>query len=156
MNPATIHAASPLLEIIREAETHKGRIHTIATVRDCKTRTSYDGPRIRKRMVFSARVGHAYENQAAVMEKHESGEREKMGLPPWCEYVSPALRRHKTSGREYLAFQPIGIPKVEFEKDGKVVTKEEIAPFLLASETKETSERPDWITVGLDTVTNMT
>lgn len=142
-----------LKELIAQAEANKGRFHEIVTVRDCKTLKTYDGPTIKKRVVWQGRVGHDYSNQAAVVEKHESGERVKLGLPDWCEYVSPALRRHKGNGREYLAFQPMGnVPKVEFELQGETIPKERIAEFLLASEKRESDERPDWVTVGLETV----
>lgn len=101
---------NPLLELIAEAEKNAGRFHEIVTVRDVDTLKTYDGPRITKRVIWQGRVAHNYENQAAVKEKHESGEREKLGLPEWCEFVSPAIRRHKTKGQLYLAFQPQGNP----------------------------------------------
>jgi hypothetical protein len=124
------------------------------TVREVKTLKTYDGPRISKRVIWQGRVGQKYENQAAVKEKHESGEREKVGLPEWCLFVSPAIREHKTSGKRYLCFQPLGnVPRVEFEVMGKgIVSKSEIESVLLASEKRESDERPDWVTVGLDTV----
>lgn len=143
-----------LMERIAEAEAHKGRFHEIVTVREVKTLKTYDGPTIKKRVVWQGRVGHDYNNQAAVVEKHESGEREKLGLPDWCRYVSPAIREHKGNGKKYLAFQPQGnAPRVEFEVMGKgIVSKAEIETVLLASEKRESDERPDWVTVGLDTV----
>jgi hypothetical protein len=141
-----------ILELIAQAEAHKGRIHSFRTTRDVKTLKTYDGPRIQKHAVYRARVGHKYENQAAVKDKHESGEVEKTGMPDWQEYVSPAIRRHKTKKTEYLGFQPLEV-KVEFTKGGEVVDKSEIADFLLSSEKQERSEGlPDWMTVGLDTV----
>lgn len=145
---------NPLLELIQNAEKNAGRFHEIVTVREVKTLKTYSGPTIKKRVVWQGRVGHDYNNQAATKEKHESGEREKVGLPDWCEYVSPAIRRHKGNGREYLAFQPHGnVPRVEFEVMGKgIVPKSEIESVLLASEKRESDERPDWVTVGLDTV----
>lgn len=139
-------------QLIHEAEAHKGRIHVVRTTRDVKTLKGYDGPRIQKHAVYRARVGHEYNNQAATIQAHSSGEREKLGMPEWQEYVSPALRRHKTKGTEYLAFQPLDV-KVEFTKGGELVDKETVAPFLLASEKQERSEGlPDWMTVCLDTV----
>lgn len=145
---------NPLRELIQNAEKNAGRFHEIVTIREVKTLKTYSGPTIKKRVIWQGRVGHDYNNQAAVKEKHESGEREKVGLPDWCEYVSPAIRRHKVSGREYLAFQPQGnAPRVEFEVMGKgIVPKSEIESVLLASEKRKSDERPDWVTVGLDTV----
>ena len=141
-----------ILGLIRDAEAHKGRIHTLRTTRDVKTLKTYDGPRIQKHAVYSARVGHDYANQSAVMEKHESGEVQKMGMPAWQRYVSPAIREHKDTGKKYVGFQPLSV-KVEFTKGGEIVGKDEIAPFLLASEKQERAEGlPDWMTVGLDTV----
>lgn len=142
-----------ILELIAGAEANKGRFHEIVTVREVKTLKTYDGPTIKKRVVWQGRVGHDYNAQAAVVEKHESGERAKLGLADWCEYVSPALRRHKTNGTEYLAFQPMGnVPRVEFEMQGAPIDKAKIADFLLASEKRESEERPDWVTVKLESV----
>lgn len=143
-----------LMDLIADAEKNAGRFHEIVTVRDVDTLKTYDGPRITKRVVWQGRVGHSYENQVAVVEKHESGEREKLGLPEWCEFVSPAIRRHKTKGQLYLAFQPQGnVPRVEFEVMGKgVVSKSEIESVLLAKEKRESDERRDWVTVKLESV----
>lgn len=141
-----------ILELIAGAEAHKGRIHNIRTTRDVKTLKGYDGPRIQKHAVYRARVGHDYANQSAVVEKHESGEVQKMGMPAWQRYVSPAIREHKDTGKKYVGFQPLEV-KVEFTQGGAIVDKSQIADFLLASEKQERSEGlPDWMTVGLDTV----
>ncbi len=141
---------NPLLERIAEIEKQKGTIHRVEYVREGKTRAKNPPPRlIRKRTVFSMRLGHSYYNQGAVKEKHESGERE-IAPNPKMVHISPALVEHADTKRLYLVGQPIGKPEVVWEMGGDVVNKSEIAEFLLASEFKDGEERPDHFTLPLD------
>jgi hypothetical protein len=105
----------PLIELIREIEKNKGTIHRVEYVREGKIRAKNPPPAlIRKRTVFSMRLGHSYYNQKAVMEKHESGERAVEGLPPSMRHLSPAVVEHD-NGTKYLVGQPIGKPDVVWE-----------------------------------------
>ena len=141
---------NPLLAIIAEIEQKKGTIHRVEYVREAKVRAKNPPPAlIRKRTVFSMRLGHSYYNQGAVKEKHESGERAIEGLPPSMRHLSPAVVEHD-NGTRYLVGQPIGKPEVVWEMGGEAVSKERIAEFLLASEFKESDGLPDHLTLKLE------
>lgn len=141
---------NPLLEKIREIETKPGTIHRVEYVREGKTRAKNPPPAlIRKRSVFSMRLGHSYYNQAVAKEKHESGERE-IAPNPKMVHLSPALVEHADTKRLFLVGQPIGKPEVVWEMGGEAVSKERIAEFLLASEFKESDDKPEHFTLPLE------
>ena len=69
---------------IESVVTRKGTIHTLTTERKVDLKKGHDAIVIKKSR-YQLRLGHAYNNQKAVKEKHESGEREKVGVPDYLE-----------------------------------------------------------------------
>jgi hypothetical protein len=137
---------------IEQAALKKGTIHRLEYIRDGKTRAKNPPPaRIRKRTVFSMRMGHSYYNQEAVKEKHESGER-GIAPNPNMRHLSPAIVENIKTGQLYAVGQPIGKPEVVWEMGGNPVSRSEIEPFLLASEYSEGGEMPDHLTLKIEDI----
>lgn len=139
-------------QLIETAALNKGTFHRLEYVRDAKTRAKNPPPaRIRKRTVFTMRMGHSYYNQEAVKDKHESGERE-IAPNPNMKHLSPAIVENLKSGQLYAVGQPVGKPEVVWEMGGNPIDKEKIQDFLLASEISSGEEMPDHLTLKLEDI----
>ncbi len=131
------------------AKIHKGANIVMVWNRPVKTRKGVSDT-ITKNVRMIGRMGIEYDNINDVQEKRESGElpAENAGLP-WGKWaIYPFLIEHTKKGEttpEYYARMYFGTsdkvkPQTNFVMNGKVVTMEEIAPLVLASEISEKTE----------------
>lgn len=146
------------LEQVKQAieETPKGSNIIIEWTRQGKTRKDVSDA-ITKSVRMVGRIGIEYDNMKAVQEKRENGElpKENQGLP-WGKFeIYPYLIEHKDKRyvRLYNGTSDLVKPKVEWFKNGLAVTRDEIAPLLLASELK--SSEGDCFTVPVETITRL-
>ena len=112
---------------------------------------------ITKQVQMAGRIGIEYDNQKTVIEKRENGAlpTENAGLPWGVWETYPYLIAHK--GQKYLRLYKSTNAKakasVTWFKNGLEVTKEEIAPLLLASEFNES--KGDCFTVKIEDLTRL-
>ena len=135
---------------------NNGAFISLVTERPCKVRKKA-GREVTKRSEFTMRQGHSYYNQKAVIEKHESGEREIYTAEKlWHKKseIGTAFREHKGNGQIYLVGQPsVGNnhkAKTQFFLDGEAASFEEVEPFLLASE--KNKSQSDHIMIKVENV----
>tara|TARA_R100000231_G_scaffold133034_1_gene105800 strand:+ start:952 stop:1476 length:525 start_codon:yes stop_codon:yes gene_type:complete len=119
-----------------------GVFTTIVHMRYGKVRKAFQGQvDIRKAVIYkNARIGVNYENKADVIEGRANGSMPSVNTGrkwgEWMEGSDGKLIINK--GTYHIAIDGFGA-KVEsiWYMDGKEVTKEAVAPYLLSSETKE-------------------
>lgn len=132
------------VETIKEVlkNTPKGANIILEWERPVKVKKSYDGAPITKKVRMVGRTGIDYENIQAVKDKRESGELPSEGTGSWFhhdEEVKGIVYHNKTEAAYVQLFTGTSKkvkPSAEFLVNGEVVQKDEIAPFLLASELK--------------------
>jgi len=149
-----------LEEFFVKAEAKKGRICVVEYQRPVKIkkRSEWYGRNIVKYSKYKVRVGINYANQAVVKEKHESGEREKVGLPDHMEKLSSCHYKHKHKGTHYLGLTPNKGPhdkkEVKYYENGKEIAWEDLESHVLASEKNNSSEN-DWITLDYSRIISL-
>lgn len=160
---ATIENRTTLRNVV-ESETFnnivdkkRGQFATVHTQREMKVRKG-KAP-IVKDSTFTIRVGVNYDNQAAVIEKRESGElpSENNGLP-WGEWVDgyfPYLIEHKET--YYVRLTPVygndqNKQSVKYFRDGVEIDRETAMADCLASEFPKTSVENNAMTVKFDSI----
>jgi hypothetical protein len=147
-NPTLPLAFPPLVGKLLDM---KGQIVSLGTVRELKVRKGETA--IQKASVFSCRAGVSYDNIKAVKEKRENGELPEVnqGLN-WGEWaVFPHLIHHK--GEFYFRCNtlPGNIPKVAYQRNGAIITKEEAQVAALASEFRD-HEDTDVFTIKVSSI----
>jgi hypothetical protein len=142
--------------VVSALKNHKGQHILVTWQRDMKTRA--DVPfAIVKRTCAYVRAGIDYANLASVKEGIEAGERNEVQPLPWGVWVEfPFIIAHK--GNEYLRLYPATFGnlrdemRVEYVMDGVVSTKEQVAPYCLASEFRERDEPAKCFTIKMDSL----
>lgn len=136
-------------EIIKKAEAHNGKFAVVTYRRpvEPKKRGSLNGRNVEKMSTTQVRVGLDYNNQAAVIEKHESGEVEKKGLPASMQKISRTHYRNVNTGDDMIGCTPTQVRggNVKFFVDGVETPLEQIQDALPTSAYKSSGEKPDWI-----------
>ncbi len=132
-------------------ENRKGQFTTLKTRKVIKRKKGF-AP-IVKESEYQLRIGHSYYNQKVTRELHESGDREKLGLPDYLERLDEHFVRNKKSNKIYLTGQPSGNKgKARFLDDkGNELQYEEIESSLYASD-KRKDKVSDWIQVSIDNI----
>jgi len=120
--------------------TPKGSNIVLEWLRPCKTRKGVS-VQIEKSVRMIGRMGIDYNNMAAVQDKRESGELPADPQPlPWGKWaIFPFLIEHKGQFyvRLYNGTSDKVHPEVHFFMNGVECSKDDIAPFVLASELSE-------------------
>ena len=136
-------------DIIKKAEQHNGRFAVVTYRRPivAKKRGSLNGRNVEKMSKTQVRIGLEYNNQAAVIEKHESGEVEKKGLPASMVKISRTHYRNVVSGEDMIGCVPTqNRGEVAFFVDGVETALEQIQEDLPTSAYKYYGEeKPDWV-----------
>lgn len=135
-------------EIIKKAEAHNGKFAVVTYRRPivAKKRGSLNGRKVEKMSKTQVRVGLDYNNQAAVIEKHESGEVEKKGLPASMVKISRTHYRNVVTGEDMIGCVPTqNRGEVAFFVDGVETPLEQIQDSLPSSAFKSSGEKPDWM-----------
>ena len=135
------------------ANKPKGAFTTLTTKRPLKVFKN-SGVELFKESTFQLRVGHSYNNQKEVKEKHESGEREKVGLPDYLERLDNIFVKHKKKQTIYLSGQPAGNKSESrfLDNKGNEISWNDIQGFLLASEKRSSSEKSDHVRISIDNI----
>lgn len=119
-----------LKEIKSKIKSHAGKISTVYYTKQIEpkktiTKKYGDIGEIKKSSVFQVRVGIDYENIKTVKEAHESGERERRGLPPTMEKLDKGVYHHKVKDSYYIGCSPVrnanSINKTDYFINGKKV-----------------------------------
>lgn len=146
----TIETILPLL-----ANRRKGTIITLVTKRPAKV---YKGaPKLTKTSTFQVRIGHNYENQASTKAARADGMEHRPAEDDYASRLNEHLSFNKENGRVYLSCQPIdtAVRTAHYTDSAfNVHTKEAIAHYLLASETR-TSETSLHLRVPVDTIVEL-
>lgn len=135
-------------EIIKKAEAHNGKFAVVTYRRPivAKKRGSLNGRNVEKMSKTQVRVGLDYNNQTAVIEKHESGEVEKKGLPASMVKISRTHYRNVVTGDDMIGCVPTqNRGEVKFFVDGVETPLEQIQDSLPSSAYKSSGEKPDWM-----------
>ena len=135
-------------DIIKKAEAHNGKFAVVTYRRPivAKKRGSLNGRNVEKASKTQVRIGLEYNNQAVVMEKHESGEVEKKGLPASMVKISRTHYRNINTGDDMIGCVPTqNRGEVAFFVDGVETPLEQIQDALPTSAYKSSGEKPDWI-----------
>lgn len=121
--------------------------------RTCKTRKGVEASIEKVVAAHSLQFAAAYDNRLAVQEKRESGElpAENQGLRGFQWETFPRILQAEKTGKLYARFNVTKATRFStvYLKNGKRVSKEEIAPLLLASEISK-GEAPLVLNVGVD------
>jgi hypothetical protein len=136
-------------DIIKKAEQHNARFAVVTYRRplEPKKRGSLNGRNVEKMSKTQVRVGLEYNNQAAVIEKHESGEVEKKGLPASMVKISRTHYRNVVTGDDMIGCTPTeNRGEVKFFVDGVETPLEQIQHEIKSKDYKSYGdEKPDWI-----------
>lgn len=135
-------------EIIKKAEAHNGKFAVVTYRRPiaAKKRGSLNGRNVEKMSKTQVRVGLDYNNQTSVIEKHESGEVEKKGLPASMQKISRTHYRNVVTGDDMIGCTPTqNRGDVKFFVDGVETPLEQIQNDLPTSAYKSSGEKPDWM-----------
>ncbi len=124
-----------LTEIKTKVKANAGKISTVHYAKEISPKKTIikkygEVGDIKKRSVFQVRVGIDYENIKTVKEAHESGERERRGLPSTMEKLDKGVYHHKIKDSYYIGCSPVhnqnSINNTEYSIDGKVVKLDDI------------------------------
>lgn len=136
-------------DIIKKAEAHNGKFAVVTYRRpvEPKKRGSLNGRNVEKMSKTTIRIGLDYNNQAAVIEKHASGEVQKKGLPASMQKISRTHYRNAITGDDMLGCVPVNavIRETKFFVDGVETPLEQIENDLPVSAFKSSGEKPDWM-----------
>jgi hypothetical protein len=138
-------------DIIKKAEAHNGKFAVVTYRRPivAKKRGSLNGRNVEKMSKTTIRIGLDYNNQASVIEKHESGEVEKKGLPSSMVKISKTHYRNQITGEDMIGCVPnsgsYNVREVHFFVDGVETPLEQIQDALPSSAYKSSGEKPDWM-----------
>mgnify|MGYP001581954581 CR=1 FL=1 len=128
------------LRIVQELADRGGQNVHVAFRRKAKTLKTNPPPfKIEKQTVGVFRAGIDYENRSAVAEKREAGI-ETQGLKGKTWELFPYILKSEASGKLLLRLNPSSgetRSTVQWFANGQPVTKAEVAPYLLSSETAE-------------------
>lgn len=135
----------------------KGGFVGMSWQRPCKVKVAFKSLNLVKRVSCVGRVGLNHENRQAVQDARASGELPAVnqGLP-WGEWlIAPYFITH--NGGLYVRLYPVegSTPKASFHLDGKEVSKESIAAYLLASEFNEVNESIGCMTLKAESLTQV-
>lgn len=131
------------LAIVKELANRGGQNVCVTFRRDAKTLKTNPPPFvIEKQTCGTFRAGVNHENRADIIEKRENGI-EAQGLKGKTWELFPYILKSEKTGDLLLRLTPSsGDTKsiVQWFANGRPVTKAEVAPYLLASETAEKSQ----------------
>lgn len=145
-------------EIIKKAEQHNGKFAVVTYRRPIvpKKRGALNGCNVEKMSKMQVRVGLEYNNQANVIEKHESGEVEKKGLPASMVKLSRTHYRNQVTGEDMIGCTPTqNRGEVKYFVDGVETTLEQIQDDLPTSAYKSSEEKPDWILLKVKNIVDL-
>ena len=162
------------IEIITErVKALRGRISTVHYRKTCEPKKSLvkkfgDIGKIEKQSVFQVRAGIDYENIKTVKEKHESGERERKGLPDTMEKIDKGIYHHKIKDTYYIGCSPIinshSVSKSVYLLNGEetsldtvIVEDKTLADFLYSSDLKGHDDT-EWVqlnTVNIESLSGI-
>jgi len=148
----------------------RGRISTVHYSKKCEPKKSLikkfgDIGDIKKSSVFQVRAGIDYENIATVKEKHESGERERVGLPESMVKIDSGLYHHKYTNKYYIGCAPIknsnSVKRVQWyvndnpvELDTIIIEDKTLADFLYSKDTKG-HDNTDWLNLCVTNIESL-
>lgn len=146
---------------IREvALSKKGTFAKVNYIRPCKVRKG--SPEIIKTTTINnCRIGARYDALKSTMEaKGVTTVKEAQALNTglngmsWIQY--PTILKSDKTGKQYVRIETNKNTKFNttYTMNGKEVTKQEVEPYLLASE-KSKGEMPTVLNIGLDTITEI-
>ena len=149
-------------DIINKAKSIKGQFVSVTYERPCKVKKG--APEIMKHTKASAmRVGCEYDGLKTTLESKgvttkEEAHKLNTGLKgmSWVDY--PVVLKSDYTGKEYIRFSTAKNTKFETEytMNGKKVSKNEIADYLLASEKNHNGDLPSVLNIGVDTIKEIT
>lgn len=146
----TIETILPLLQNRR-----KGSIVTLTTSRPAKVRKG--APEMIKYSIYQVRIGHDYENQASTKAARAEGMKHRTTEEDYAVRLNEFLSKHKHTERIYLSCQPLpnGKNHTAYMVDLKLLTYDDVEPYLLASEKRDHSDTLH-LRVPLDTILGLT
>lgn len=170
MNDNNTNIPEKYREFFKNALSLKGRVATVVYEKELTVKKKFinhvNG--IKKKSVFQIRPGVDYENIKVVKEKHESGERQRVGLPPSMKkidvgiyhntvkddwYLGCAAVQNKFSSRKHefiLRDREIELEDVVCEIDGKEYTLQNV---LYSSDIKSTPT--EWYNLNVKNIKNL-
>jgi len=120
---------------------------------------------IKKKSSFQVRAGIDYENISVVKESHESGQRERKGLPENMEKIDVGIYHHKYSDQWYIGCAPIknehSLHITEFYHNDELISLDDIAvddktwkEILYAKDIK--SQSSEWMQLRVQNIKDFT
>lgn len=148
----------------------KGKLSTVEYEKECDPKKKFVGEvgKVTKRSKFQVRAGIEYENIKTVKEAHESGERERKGLPESMVKVDTGCYHHKYKKRWYVGCTPVENPnsvnETIFEVDGEPKTLDEVVTsdghtlreVLYAADVKSNKEDSEWLYLPQENIQEFT
>jgi len=128
------------------ADKKPGQFFTVLVRREAKTYKSYDGAVIEKESVMQG-ILCDYANRAPVKNAVEDGMRDEPELPVHIDHafkIGNVKFWQGKNGKVYLCVVATGNePKAQWYLGGEPCKKEDVAPFLMASESPKKVEKED-------------
>lgn len=156
-------ALRPFFERVKELE---GRASDIDYEKEIEPKKKFEGKllgRLTKHSTFNVRAGVDYEDIQTVKEAHESGERERRGLPESMKKVDTGCYYNTKKDRWYVGCTPIdGERQSEFLLDGQPIELDEavtddgdtLEDVLYAND--KNSKHGDWLQLPVENIKDMT
>jgi hypothetical protein len=158
-----------LEEIKDKVNKAAGKISTVHYNKDLEPKKTVikkhgDIGKIEKKSIFQVRVGVDYENIKTVKEAHESGKRERKGLPPTMEKIQKGIYHHKVKDTYYIGSAPVdnkhSIHQCDYFIDGKktelndiVVDELKLSEVLYAGDMK--GHDSEWIMLSWENIESL-
>ncbi len=144
--------------IVSALKEHKGQHQKITWCRSMKTLKTAGEISVTKRTSAYVRAGIDYANLKTVQTGIETGERGEVQALPWGEWSEfPFIISHK--GKDYLRLYPASFdnlrPSVEYAINGIPATKEDCQPLCLASEFRDSEDRPECFTIKVESLVSI-
>jgi hypothetical protein len=144
----------------------RGKISTVEYEKECEPKKTIvkkfgEIGKIEKKSKFQVFAGRDYENIKTVKEAHESGERERRGLPESMEKIDVGIYHHKYKDSWYVGCQPVDNPHsikvtkfyvdgVETDLDDIIVEDKTLRDVLYAKDIE--SKDSDWINLTVENI----
>lgn len=109
---------------------------------------------VTKLTTLSIRKGIKYENTKKVIEKRKSSGYTPSNKSQWFYHLDNTLVKHKKEDKYYIAAFPNinGKPSTIYMVNGKPISYENLKNMGIMQPSWENSEKPDFITIGLDKI----
>lgn len=162
-----------LKPFFEKIEKLAGRVSTVNYKKDLDVKKSIgkkypelEGIKVTKESIFQVRCGIEYENIKTVKEAHESGDRERKGLPPSMVRVQKGVYYNKDKGVWYVGCggtqNTNSVRKRTFfvngeplSLDDEVIKGVKLSDLLYSKDTSDSSPS-EWFQLAVENITKLT